>query len=99
MKLIILPTETRALDGWNRKLILTYADLLTWTSAAAQAVIPVNALGLTTLTNPANIIVEKFLAKVTTAFTSSGGVITTLGSTLGDGGSVARLIGTVDLKT
>lgn len=99
MKLIVLPGETRALDGFNRKLVLTYLDLLTWTSGVAQAVVPVNAFGVTTITNPATCVIGRVLMRVVTAFASSGGVITTLTFSLGDGGSATRFLNAVDLKT
>jgi hypothetical protein len=99
MRLIPLPLETQALMGFNRKLILTYLDLLAWTSGTAQAVVPVNALGASTITNLANTRASNFLTRVTTAFASSGGAITTLTLSLGDGGSATRFVNAVDLKT
>lgn len=100
MRLITLPSETRATTGFNRKLILTYLDLLAWTSGTAQAVIPEgNALGAATRTLLANTRVGRFLTRVTTAFTSSGGAITSLTLSLGDGGSATRFVNAVDCKT
>lgn len=99
MRIIPLPLETQALMGFNRKLVLTYADLLTWTSATAQAVVPQNALAASSVTMLANTRVSNFLTRVTTAFTSSGGAITTLTLSLGDGGSATRFVNAVDLKT
>lgn len=99
MRLIPLPLETRAQTGFNRKLILTYLDLLAWTSGVAQAVLPVNALGATSVVMLANTRVSNFLWRVTTPFTSSGGAITTLTFSLGDTGSTTRFINAVDLKT
>jgi hypothetical protein len=99
MKTIPLPLETQALMGFNRKVVLTYADLLTWTSATAQAVIPENSLGVATTTMLANTRTSSWLIRVTTAFASSGGAITTLTFSLGDGGSATRFLNAVDLKT
>lgn len=100
MKVIPLPLETQARLGFNTKIILTFADLATWTSGTAQAVLPVNALGAATLTFPAGTqMVGNAVANVTTAFTSSGGAITSLGLSLGDGGLATRFLSAVDLKT
>lgn len=99
MKTIPLPLETRAMLGYNRKIILTYLDLLAWTSGTAQAVVPENAVGASAITMLANTLVGKFTARVTTAFASSGGAITTLTLSLGDGGSATRFLNALDLKT
>lgn len=100
MRILPLPLETQAATGFNRKLILTYLDLLAWTSGTGQAVVPEgNALGAATITMLANTRVGRFLTRVTTAFTSSGGAITTLTLSLGDGGSATRFVNAVDLKT
>jgi hypothetical protein len=99
MRIIPLPLETQAQMGFNRKLVLTYLDLLAWTSGTAQAVVPQNALGASSINNLANSRVSDFLTRVITPFTSSGGAITSLTLSLGDGGSATRFVNAVDLKT
>lgn len=115
MKLIPLPIETIWATGMTHKLIVGYQDLngtsntlagqtvqfsSAWTSGTAQAVIPPNALGATSITFPAGTQVElNAVANVTTAFTSSGGAITSLGLSFGDGTTAARFLSAVDLKT
>jgi len=100
MKIIPLPFETQARLGFNTKIILTAADLATWTSGTAQAVLPGNGLGLSSSTIPAGTRMSgNALVRVTTAFTSSGGAITSLGLSLGDGNSATRFINAADLKT
>jgi hypothetical protein len=87
------------MTGFNRKLILTYLDLLAWTSGTAQAVAPENTLGSIANLLLANTRVSDFLWRVTTPFTSSAGAITTLTFSLGDTGSTTRFINAIDLKT
>ena len=99
MQLIPLPSETRIHTGYSHKLILTYADLATWTSGTAQAVIPFNGLGLSSNTNPTPFLFGRNGNRVITPFTSSGGAITTLTFSLGDGGSSGKFINALDLKT
>jgi len=96
--LIPLPFETRAQLQFSHILRLTAADLAQLTSGTAQAVVPNNALGGAN-TIPAGTVVTKAVANVVTAFTSSGGAITTLTLSLGDGGSATRFVNAVDLKT
>ena len=102
--------------GKTHKLIIDYRDIngtsattmtgqsqlfsAPWTSGTAQAVIPPNALGASSITIPAGSqVVLDAVANVTTAFTSSGGAITSLGLSLGDGSSATRYLSSVDLKT
>ena len=115
MKIIPLPFETQARLGFNTKLILDYTDLsgtgvlgngnsnpftTAWTSGTAQAVIPPNTLGVATVTFPAGTrIAGNMCIRVVTAFASSGGAITTLTLSLGDGGSSTRFVNAQDLKT
>ena len=116
MKLIPLPVETQARTGKSHKLIIDYRDIngtsattmagqsqtfsSPWTSGTAQAVIPPNALGASSITLPAGTQVElDTVANVTTAFASSGGSITSLTLSLGDGGSATRFLNAADLKT
>ena len=99
MKSIVLPFETQAATRFNRKLVLNAPDLAKLTSGTAQAVVPENALGVATLTLPKNVYVGRVMVNVATAFTSSGGAITTLTLGLGDGGSATRFLNAVDLKT
>ena len=115
MKIIPLPLETQARIGFNTKIILDYTDwsgtgvagngnsnpfTSPWTSGTAQAVLPPNTLGATSVTIPAGTrIGGNVCLHVTTAFTSSGGAITTLTLSLGDGGSATRFINAQDLKT
>jgi len=97
--IIPLPAETRANLGYDFIVRLTYLDLLQLTSATAQGVIPQNDLAGTTYTNPAGVVVEKVVPNVVTAFTSSGGAITSLTGSLGDGVSGTRFVNAQDLKT
>lgn len=115
MKIIPLPLETQARLGFNTKVILDYTDLSgtgvaggnnpypftsPWTSGTAQAVIPPNALGASSVTFPAGTrVAGNALVRVVTAFASSVGAITTLTLSLGDGGSATRFVSGVDLKT
>lgn len=76
-----------------------------WTSGTAQVIDPVTlaggiaTLGASTNTFPAGVRVSNMIANVLTAFTSSGGAITSLGFTVGDAGSATRFLQSVDLKT
>jgi hypothetical protein len=115
MKVIPLPLETQARLGFNTKIILDYTDLSgtgvaggnnpypftnPWTTGVAQAVLPPNALGASTVTLPAGTRIQgNMCIRVVTAFLSSGGVITTLTFSLGDGGSATRYVNAQDLKT
>jgi hypothetical protein len=115
MKVIPLPFETQARLGFAQKIILDYTDLsgtgvaggsnpypfiTPWTSGTAQAVLPPNALGVATVQFPAGTRIRgDIFVRVVTPFTSSGGVITTLTFSLGDGGSATRFVNAVDLKT
>ena len=85
--------------GYNRKLILTFADLLTWTSGTGQAVIPENALAKATITLPANTAVGRWITNVVTPFAVSGQTITSFTLSLGDGSGATRHVNAVDLKT
>jgi len=96
---IILPVETRNNLSLNRKLILTWQDLKYLTSAAAQAIIPENALGASSRTLLPNTRVGRWILNVTAPFTSSGGAITTFTISVGDGVTPARFISGIDLKT
>lgn len=115
MKILPLPLETSAKLGYNTKLILDYTDLSgtgvagngnsnpftsPWTSGTAQAVVPPNTLGASAVTFPAGTrIGGNICIRVVTAFTSSGGAITTLTLSLGDGNSSTRFVSAADLKT
>jgi hypothetical protein len=115
MKIIPLPSETQLRLGFNTKIVLDYTDLSgtgvasgnnpypftsAWTSGTAQAVLPPNALGASSVTFPAGCqIAPGAVMNVVTAFTSSAGAITTLTLSLGDGGSSTRFFNAVDLKT
>ncbi len=70
---------------------------LTPVSAAAQY--PTALLGGTTNQLPAGTKISNVIANVITAFTSSGGAITSLGLTLGDAGSATRFLQSIDCKT
>ena len=108
MKLLPLPDQTKLMTGFNRKLILYYADLTNWlgsgspwTSGTAQAIVPSgNALGATTNQTPTVTAFGNLMVNVTTAFASSGGAITHLYLSMGDSGSATRYLGatTVDLR-
>lgn len=87
MKLIVLPSETRATTGFNRKLIITWEDIKTWTSGTAQAVVPVNALGKTDYTLLAGTIIQRVAAYVVTAFAGDASNDITLTLLLGFGTS------------
>lgn len=102
MRTIPLPFETVALTGFNRKIILTYQDLISWagggsplTSGTGQSIIPGNnTLGSTTNKMKANTLFDgAFLACLVTAFTSSGGAITSLYLQVGDGTTAYRFFG------
>ena len=115
MKVIPLPFETQARLGYNTKIILDYTDLSgtgvaggnnsnpftsPWTSGAAQAILPPNALGASSVTIPAGTrMAGNACVRVVTAFTSSGGAITTLTLSVGDGGGSTRFVNAADLKT
>ncbi len=116
MKLIPLPSETQLRTGKTHKLIIDYRDIngtsattmtgqsqtfsAAWTSGTAQAVIPPQALGASSITIPAGSqVAGSCVANVTTAFASSGGAITSLTLSLGDGGSATRYLNAADLKT
>jgi hypothetical protein len=94
---IILPVETRNTTSFNRKIYMTWQDVRLYTSATVQALIPENALGASTRMMLANTRVARWIANVVTPFTSSGGVITTLTFSLGDGGSATRFINAINL--
>lgn len=96
--LIPLPYEQRV-AGFTHILRLTYLDLLQLTSGTAQAVIPSNNLGTSGNTIPAGMVVVRCVPNVVTAFTSSGGAITTLTLSLGDGNSATRFVNAADGKT
>lgn len=114
MKLIPLPLETQARTGKTHKLIIDYRDLngtsattmsgqsqtfsSAWTSGTAQAVIPPNALGASSITLPAGVqVLGTALVNVTTAF--AGTSVTALTFSLGDGGSATRFVNAVDVFT
>ena len=96
--LIPLPYEQRV-AGFTHILRLTYLDLLQCTSATAQAVIPSNNLGASANVLPAGAVVQRCVPNVVSVFTSSGGAITTLTLSLGDGGSATRFVNAQDGKT
>lgn len=114
MKLIPLPLETQVRTGKSHKLIIDYRDLngtsatlmqgqsqtfaAAWTTATAQAVIPPNALGASSVTVPAGTqVVGTTLVNVTTAFVGPSTTVLTL--SLGDGGSTTRFVSAIDLLT
>lgn len=99
MKLIPLPLESIAVLGASHILRLTNDDLKAWTSATAQAIFPENAVGAATKTFGIGQQFKLVSARVVTVFTSSGGAITTLTFSLGDGGSATRFLNAIDLKT
>lgn len=81
-----------------------------WTSGTAQAIEPLTyvstnvpyptaLLGGATNQLPIGTRISNCIANVVTAFTSSGGAITSLGFTLGDAGSATRFLQSIDLKT
>lgn len=96
--LIPLPYEQRVGD-LSHILRVTYLDALQLTSATAQAVIPSNNLAASGNVLPAGAVVVRCVPNVVTAFTSSGGAITTLTISLGDGGSATRFVNAQDGKT
>lgn len=98
-RIIPLPLETQARLQVNVKIKLDSTDLLAWTSGTAQAIYPLNTLGSTTNKFPVNTVWALMLINVVTAFTSSGGAITSLGFSLGDVGSATRFLNAIDLKT
>lgn len=97
MKTIVLPLETAALLGRNRKLVLTWKDFTSWqggaalTSTTAQAIVPENGLGAVTLTMKAGTEVSNFLVNVTVPFAGSACAFT-----IGDDGSANRFATTFD---
>ena len=107
MKVIPLPIETASILGVNTKIILDYTDLngtssaftAAWTSGTAQAIIPQNLIGASSITFPIGTTFEKVLLNVVTAFTSSGGSITSLTLSLGDGSSTTRFLSGITLKS
>ena len=81
-----------------------------WTSGTGQSIEPITPVatnvnyptaltGGTTNTLPAGIRISNMIANVVTAFTSSGGAITSLGLTIGDAGSATRFLQSIDCKT
>lgn len=99
MRNIPLPAEVQLRSTLTNKLTLDYTDLLTWTSGTFQAIFPTNTLGSETNKAPANQVYGRFIINVKTAFTSSGGAITTLTFSVGDSGSATRYLNAIDLKT
>jgi hypothetical protein len=100
MKVIALPVETQARLNFNTKIIIDYTDLQAWTSGTAQALLPQNTVGSDAIKFPAGYqLAPGIVANVITAFTSSGGAITSLGLSVGDGGSATRYLNAVDLKS
>lgn len=113
MKLIPLPVETQARTGKTHKLVITAKDIngtsstlagqtqtfsSAWTSGTAQAVIPPNALGASSLTLPAGTqVLGTALVNVVTPFT--GGSVSAMTLSLGDGGSATRFVNAVDVFT
>lgn len=114
MKLIPLPFETQVLTGKSHKLIIDYRDMngtsatlmsgqsqtfaAAWTTATAQAVIPPQALGASSVTIPAGSqVVGTTLVNVTTAFAGPSTTVLTL--SLGDGTSTTRYVNAIDLLT
>lgn len=104
MKTIVLPLETQATLGVNRKIILTYKDLIGWNgtstpmvSAQAQPIVPFNpgVSATATLTMKAGTQVGNFLVNVPTLFTGC----TAMAFTLGDGGSANRFVTSTDCFT
>ena len=96
-QIIPLPFEQRV-AGFTHILRLGAADLAALTSGTAQAVIPNNDAAVFN-TFVAGLHVSKVVPRVVTAFTSSGGAITTLTLSLGDGGSGIRFVNAQDGKT
>lgn len=99
MKLLILESETKFGLGFNRKLLISYTDLISWlgsgsplTSGTAQAIVPSNTLGSTTNQTPVPTIFGNFALNLVTPFTSSGGAITHLYLSMGDAGSATRFL-------
>jgi hypothetical protein len=102
MKTLILPFQTIATLKVNRKLIITYTDLIAWNDTA-QAIVPENTVGAATKEIKAGTQVANFLVNVTTAF-AGGGTITTFVLEVGDDGDTNRFVsdgstGGVDLLT
>jgi hypothetical protein len=97
MKMIVLPLETAAQMGVNRKVVLTYKDFTSWqggvalTSTTAQAFVPENGKGLSSITMRAGTQVSNFLVNLTVPFVGSACAFT-----IGDGGSANRFATTFD---
>jgi hypothetical protein len=96
--LIPLTYESRV-AGFTHILRVTYLDLLQMTSGTAQAFYPQNSLASAVNVFPIGTFVRQVVPNVVVAATSSGGAITTLTYSLGDGGSATRFVNAQDGKT
>lgn len=84
------------MTGFTHKIILLAADLAALTDNTAASVYP-TFNGSTTFA--AGLYVRDAASRVVTAFTSSGGAITTFSFSVGDGSSGTAYINAQDLKT
>jgi hypothetical protein len=96
MQIIPLTTLESANMGFTHKVVLTFADINLLTSATAASVYPTFN---TATTFAAGLYVRDAASRVVTAFTSSGGAITSLTFSIGDGNSGTAYINAQDLKT
>ena len=99
MKTIVLPFETQALLGVNRKIIISWKDFKSWqdsgtaiTSTTAQAIWPENTIGAVTKTFKAGTRLSNFLVNLTVAFTGA----TLSAFVLGDGTTANKYATTFD---
>lgn len=96
MQIIPLTEEEAASTGFTHKMKILAADLALLTSGTAASIYP-GFNGATTFA--AGLYVRDAASVVVTPFTSSGGAITTLTLSVGDGNSATAYINAQDLKT